>query len=130
MNQTFRFGDKLQELIDLLEKMTGQLMMNQMDDYKDTIPELSKLMEMCFPKIIISYSDPLLKDVSEDAVYWSDQLGRIIDTLKLDDKFARMDVLYQETRANLIAYNNMIKETEIAEWTVEEPEDMPETENS
>ena len=130
MNQTFRFGDKLHELIDLLEKMTGQLMMNQMDDYKDTIPELSKLMEMCFPKIIISYSDPLLKDVSEDAVYWSDQLGRIIETLKLDDKFARMDVLYQETRANLVAYYDMIKETEIAGWTVEEPEDMPEAENS
>ena len=121
MAQTYRFGDVLQELIDLLEKMTGQLMMNQMDDFKDTIPELSRLMEMSFPTIIMSYSDETLKDVAEDATYWSEQLGRIIETLNMDDKFARIDVLYQETRTNLISFLDMIRNTKLADQTVEEP---------
>ena len=108
------FGAKLQDLIDLLEAMTQALMLNAMDEYQDRIPLLSSLMEVCFPAIIMAYSDPLLKEVSEDATYWSDQLGRIIEALNNDDKFARIDVLYQETRANLIAFLEMIKGSEIA----------------
>ena len=122
MGETCRFGDVLQELIDLLEKMTGQLMMNQMDDFKDEITELSRLMEMSFPAIISSYADEKLKDVSADAGYWSEQLGRIIDTLNMDDKFARIDVLYQETRANLIGYYEMIKDLPLADQMIEIPE--------
>lgn len=125
MGQKYIFGDKIQELIDLLEKMTGQLMMNQMDDFKDTIPELSALMELCFPAIVSSYADESMKQVSGDALYWSDQLGRIIDTLNMDDKFTRIDVLYQETRANLIAYYNMIKGSRIAMQEVETGENAP-----
>lgn len=124
MGQKYVFGEKLQELINLLEKMTSQLMMNQMDDFKDTIPELSKLMELCFPAIISSYSDVRLKDVSADARYWSDQLGRIIDTLNMDDKFARIDVLYHETRENLITYYNMIQKTTIPSEMIEDLEEV------
>ncbi len=116
------FGDKIQELIDLLEKMTGQLMMNQMDDFKDTIPELSMLMGLCFPTIVSSYADESMKQVSDDALYWSNQLGRIVETLNKDDKFAKIDVLYQETRANLIAYYNMIKGSRIAMQELENGE--------
>ncbi len=123
MGEKYRFADKLQELIDLLEKMTGQLMMNQMDDFKDTIPELSKLMEICFPAIISSYSNVQLKDVSEDARYWSDQLGRIIEALNMDDKFNRIDVLYHETRANLITYYDMIQSTTLPSEMIEVEED-------
>lgn len=119
MVEKYRFGDKLQELIDLLEKMTGDLMMNHMDDFKDTIPELSKLMEICFPAIIASYSDVRLKDVSSDARYWSDQLARIIDALNMDDKFAKIDVLYHETRANLITYHDMIQVTTLPDEMIE-----------
>ena len=118
MEKTNRFGDKLQELIELLEDMTGNMMLNAMDVYQEQIPDLSALLESCFPKIIISYSEPALSEVASDATYWSAQLGRLIEVLNKDDKFARVDVLYQETRTNLIAYLDMIKDTPIADWDV------------
>lgn len=124
MAQQYNFMEMLTELTDLIELMTIQLMKNQMDDHKDNIPKLSRLMEMCFPQIIVSYSDPLLSEVSGDAVYWSEQIGRIIDALSMDDKFIRIDVLYQETRTNLLAFMDMIKGTPLADAMVEEPETL------
>ncbi len=118
MEQTNRFGDKLQELADLLEEMTGYMMLNAMDDYQEKIPTLSALLETCFPKIIISYSEPALSEVASDATYWSEQLGRLVEVLNKDDKFARIDALYHESRTNLIAYLDMIKDTPIADWDV------------
>ena len=118
MEQNNLFGDKLQELIGLLEEMTGELMMNDMEAYQDHIPALSGLLENCFPQIILSYSDPLLADVAQDATYWSGRLGRIIDALNGQDEFGRIDVLYQETRSNLLAYYEMIKDLPIASLTV------------
>ena len=118
MEQTTFFGDKIKELIDLLEEMTGELMLNDMDGFQDHIAALSALLEICFPQIILSYSDPLLSEVAQDATYWSEQLGRLIDALNGKDKFVKIDVLYQETRANLIAYYEMIKDTPIASKTV------------
>ncbi len=112
------FGEKLGDMIDLLEAMTQALMLNAMDEYQERIPLLSSLMEVCFPAIIMAYSDPMLKEVADDATYWSDQLGRIIEALNNDDKFAKIDVLYQETRANLVAFSEMIKGSEIAAQTV------------
>lgn len=125
MAEHYNFMDTLRELADLIELMTIQLMRNEMDDHKNNIPKLSRLMEMCFPQIIVSYSDPILSEVSGDAVYWSEQIGRIIEALNMDDKFIRIDVLYQETRTNLLAFMDMIKGTKLADAEVYEPE-MPE----
>ena len=119
MEQGKNFGEALQELINLLEEMTGNLMLNDMNAFQDQIPELSGLLETCFPRIIISYSDPLLAEVASDATYWSGQLGQIIEALNQNDKFVRIDTLYQETRANLIAYYDMIRDTPIAKQTLE-----------
>lgn len=55
-----------------------------------------------FPKIIAAYSDERMVDLSEDATYWPAQLERIMNTLNNNDLFASFDVLYNETRANLI----------------------------
>ena len=119
MEQGKTFGDTLQELIKLLENMTGQLMLNDMDRFQEQIPEMSGILETCFPTIIISYSDPLLAEVASDANYWSGQLGRIIESLNQNDKFVRIDTLYQETRTNLMAYYDMIKDTPIAKQVLE-----------
>lgn len=119
MGQKYVFGDKVEELIDLLEDMTGQLMRNDMDGFEANIPELSVLLEICIPQIIITYSDPSLKELASDATYWSNQLGRIIEALNQKDKFVRMDVLYQETRTNLLGFNKMIKGTYLADVMVE-----------
>lgn len=122
MADKYKFIDLLDELIELLETMTTHLMKNEMDKYEENISGLSRLLKMCFPQIIISYSDPALRSVAEDATYWSGQLGRIIETISADDKFAKIDVLYQETRVNLISYREMIKDTAICEELIEETE--------
>ncbi len=119
MGQKYVFGDKIQELIDLLEEMTVQLMRNDVDGFDANIPELSSLLEICIPQIIITYSDPSLKELASDATYWSEQLGRIIEALNQKDKFVRMDALYQETRTNLLGFNKMIKGTYLADVLVE-----------
>lgn len=124
MAETYKFIDKLTELTDLIETMTVELMSNKMDEFKDNIPKLSRLMEMCFPQIIVSYSDPLLSEVSGDAIYWSEQVGRIIEALNMDDKFIRIDVLYQETRTNLLSFMDMIKGTKLASAEISEPESL------
>lgn len=120
MAGSYKFIDKLTELADVLELMTVELMKNDMEDYQKNVSVLSKLLEVCFPQIIVSYSDPLLKEVSGDAVYWSEQLGRIVESLNQNDKFNKIDVLYQETRTNLIAYIDMIKDCPLAEMQVSE----------
>ena len=114
MISTYKYIDTLTNLADLLEKMTIELMKNQMDAYNSDVSSLSKLLMLCFPEIIISYSDPLLSDVAEDASYWSAQLERIVSTLNQSDKFNKIDVLYQETRTNLLSYIDMIKDTPLA----------------
>jgi len=126
---SYNFGVKLQELIDKLELMTGQLMANQMDAFSDSLSDVSVLLEMVFPQIIVAYSTEELKEVAEDAMYWSSQLARILEAIDNDDKFVRMDVLYNETRTNLIAFYNMIKDTGIVNWEVEDPlpiDELPE----
>lgn len=55
-----------------------------------------------FPKIIVSYSDEKMSDIAEEATYWPAQIERIMNTLDGEDSFAMFDVLFNETRANLI----------------------------
>ena len=124
MAETYIFIDKLTELTKLIETMTTELVSNQMDEFKDNIPKFTNLLEMCFPQIIISYSDPMLSEVASDAEYWSNQLGRIVEAMSLDDKFMRIDVLYQETHANLLAFIDMIKDTKLASAKISEPESL------
>lgn len=107
------FFTELQILIDLLESMTSAMLTNLMSVYNRMLPELSDMLTYCMPLIISSYSRPELKEVAGDALYWSDQLGRIIDTLEEQDIFKIADVLYNETRENLIQYRRMIMDMEI-----------------
>lgn len=104
--------DKLIEDIDrtieLINYEAQCLMKNDMSAYNDSIQDFSLLLNEIFPKIIMSYSTPELKDYAEDATYWTEQLMRIVETLADTDRFKILDVLYYETRGNLINYRNLI----------------------
>lgn len=117
-----RFIDALIELTDIIETMTAELMKNGMENYSNCLPNFSKLMEMCFPQIVLSYFDPLLSEVSGDVEYWTNQFERILNILGEKDKFAIIDVLYHETRVNLLSFIEMIKDTPLAEVLLDEPQ--------
>ncbi len=80
-------------------------------DLENTI--MAELIEL-FPRIIATYSDERLADVSADALYWPGQLERIISTSESMDSFALYDVLYNETYMNLLEYQSMICERNIS----------------
>ncbi len=116
--ETYRFGDLIEKLILHLEDMAANLMLNHMNDYGMQIPELYRLIGLTFPTIVESYSGAELKAVADDALYWSSQLDRILGAIDGKDKFVKLDVLYQETRTNLIGYYEMIRNTKIADQTI------------
>lgn len=108
------FIEGLNALISLLQVLTLDLLKNQMKHYNGLMKELSDLIGRLFPIIITSYSRAELRDYAEDALYWSNQLKTIIEVLESKDHFKIADVLYYETRENLIIYKNLLEERRIA----------------
>lgn len=112
-NEKQSFKTAVSDLICILEKMVKYLLENEMSEYNDSIRDLSKLLSETIPVIISSYSRPELKEVASDAVYWSNQLAKIVEVMESKDRFKILDVLYYETRNNLISYKEMIQDLEI-----------------
>ena len=97
---------ELEELINLLDETCRYLVEMKKSDFAEGGKNVINKCLALFPKIIVSYSDPRMADISEDATYWPAQLERIINVLEGGDSFAAIDVLYNETRENLKFISN------------------------
>ena len=100
----------MDELIAKIEKTVSALMQYDMASYAPFAQELVNMFLTIMPSIIDCYNDPKMADVREDATYWPAQMQRIIDSLGGGDYFEVADVLYNETRPNLIELRGMLKE--------------------
>lgn len=109
-SKEYSFSENLKNLIGLLRLLTVHLLNNEMARFNGAMQELSELLGVIFPLIISSYTKPQLQDVAADALYWSEQLGKIVGVLEEEDRFKIIDVLYYETRENLMNYQRMITE--------------------
>ena len=100
----------MDELIDKIEETISYLLQSESEKYENLARQLVEAMMAIFPAIIASYSDPRMSDLREDATYWPGQLERIITALEKGDMFEVTDVLYNETRPNLIEIRDTLKE--------------------
>lgn len=99
----------MDEIIKKIEQAVMCLMQYRMEEYATHAQELVDMMMSVFPQIIALYADPTMKDHAEDAKYWPAQLERILDALQRGDDLATVDILYNETRANLIELKGIIE---------------------
>ncbi len=100
----------MDELIAKIEETVRNLLGYDMEGYASCAQDLSDMMMAVFPVIISTYADPRMSDVAEDAKYWPGQLERILKAFEDGDDFATADILYNETRANLIELKGMLKD--------------------
>lgn len=100
----------MDELIEKIEEAVSYLLQSENVKYEELAQQLVDAMMAIFPAIIISYNDPRMSDLKEDAAYWPGQLERIIAALEKGDLFEVTDVLYNETRPNLIEIRDVLKE--------------------
>lgn len=99
----------MDDMIALIEEVADALLRYDMDKYGTKAQELVSVLMKMLPAVIDCYNDPKMADVREDATYWPGQLQRIIDALEKGDYFEVTDVLYNETRPNLIELRDMLK---------------------
>lgn len=104
----------MDELIDKIEETVEYLMKYDMTGYAVSAQELADMMMAVFPSVIMRYSDPAMAEYAGDAVYWPKQLERILGAFEGGDDFATADILYNETRANLMELRDILKEKGIA----------------
>ena len=96
----------MDELIKKIEVTAVCLLKYDMDKYPAMAQELVNMMIAVFPVIINLYSDPRMIDVKDEAMYWPSQLERIVGAINGGDHFEVVDVIFSETRANLIELKN------------------------
>ena len=100
----------MKELIDKIEESVSKLLAYDTKGFGESAQELVNMMMLILPAIINYYNDPKMVDVREDALYWPGQMERIIKTLENDDSIEIIDVLYNETRPNLLELMNKLTE--------------------
>ncbi len=98
----------MDELIRQIEQVVSELMRYDMENYSPHAQELVNNMVVVFPALISVYGKEQMEDVREDALYWPEQLERIIRALESPDRFETVDVLYNETYMNLIELRDML----------------------
>lgn len=99
----------MDELINKIEETVKMILSYDEKGYETSARELSDMMLLDFPKIIAYYTDPAMSDVADDATYWPGQLQRILDAFSAGDDLATADILYNETRANLIELKDVLE---------------------
>ena len=97
-------------LISMIEDVVAKLLQYDTEGYARAAEELADSLVEGFSKIVTFYADPKMTDHFEDAKYWPGQLERIMNALSTGDDFATVDVLYNETRANLLELNGILKD--------------------
>ncbi len=92
----------MNELIDKIEESVSKLLKYDTKGFGESAQETVNMMMALLPTIINYYNDPRMTDQREDALYWPGQLERIVKTLENDDSLEIVDVLFNETRNNLM----------------------------
>lgn len=92
----------MDELIIKIEQTVSELIQYKMGEYAVCAQELADMLISKLPVIIGYYGDPRMQEFADDAKYWPGQLERIIQAFGDGDDLATIDILYNETRPNLI----------------------------
>ena len=101
--------ENIDTIINELEIDSVFLMQNKKKSFLDNYQRLLELIFEYLPLIITSYSDEKMSDIKEDALYWPEQVDKVVSLIKNgEDVLAIIDALYFELRANLIEYKNEI----------------------
>ena len=100
----------MDELIQKIDETVIKLLGYDHEAYEEAANDLTNMMVRAFPEIIIYYSDPRMSDRAEEASYWPGQLERILSAFNSGDDLATADILYNETRANLLELKSVLKE--------------------
>ncbi len=100
----------MDEIITKIEDVVNKLIQYDNEGYAVAAAELANEMIEKLPGIVTYYADPKMSDHFEDAKYWPGQLERVINALNDGDDIATFDVLYNETRANLVELQGILKE--------------------
>lgn len=98
----------MDELIAKIEDIVRKLIIYDNQAYAEAAQELANDMITMFPEIVKAYAMPEMEEYIEDAKYWPGQLERIINAFNAGDDFATIDVLYNETRANLMELKEIL----------------------
>lgn len=106
--------DKVNQLIDLLDVLSIEVLENDYEEYDQNIVKFTEEMIDTFPRIIKSYTLPEFEAVASDVAYWSSQLEQLLLIFQSPDQFKFIDTMNFETKENLILYKEMIKDMEIA----------------
>ena len=99
----------MDELISKIEDVVLKLIMYDNEGYAVSAQELATELMTVLPDIIGYYADPKMAEHASDAKYWPAQLERILQALSAGDDLATFDVLYNETRANLIELKGILR---------------------
>ncbi len=100
----------MNKLISKIEYVVERLLLYEQTEYAKAAEELVNMMISEFPVIISYYAVPEMSDYAKDAEYWPGQLERVLNALNAGDDLATADILYCETRANLIELRDILKE--------------------
>lgn len=104
----------MDELINRIEETVSALLIYDMESYAERAQSLAEKAIETFPVITDIYADPRMSDHAEDAAYWPAQLERIVAALNKGDDLSTADILYNETRANLIELKGILEEKGIS----------------
>lgn len=97
-------------LNDLLKRYAGLLTHNNLKGSNALIPKIVELLTKIIPSIVMSYDKKELNAYLDEREYWLQQLDRITQAIQGKDAFTKIDVLYFETRGNLLYYKEKIKQ--------------------
>ena len=100
----------MDEIITKIEDVVNKLIKYDNEGYAVAAAELANEMIEKLPGIITYYADPRMREHFEDAKYWPGQLERILNALNAGDDIATFDVLFNETRANLLELKGILEE--------------------
>ena len=99
----------MDELISQIEETVDAIFKYDTKNYAELAQKFVNTMLKMLPAIIDCYNFPCMADVRADATYWPGQMQRIIDVLETGDFFEVSDVLYNETRPNLLELKETLK---------------------
>ncbi len=100
----------MNELIIKIEDVVNKVLAYDQKDYPAAAEDLISSLISGFTKIVTVYANPEMSEYAEDATYWPGQLERILSAFDTGDDFALVDILYNETRANLLELGNIMRE--------------------
>lgn len=104
MEQEIRAVDQLRSALMLLEEYAKPLISEDETKIAIILPHLVQVMNIIFPLVIRDYEQPVFADRQEEISAWVELLGKITETLEGRDTFAKVDIIYEVLRPNLIEH--------------------------